>query len=244
MSKNFISIVGVPRSGTTWVWGLFESLPRVHTLTKFPGASESYVYERRGEAGAKKLIEHRLSMLPEHHLLVEKTPHHLMWIDVIKKSFPDSKIVLVTRDAKDVVASLLNSKRFKTNFTDLDFNKALSACIEFAVLAAHHADKISATISYESLSRSPRFALNVLLEQLDLSYSLEEVEQAVSENHGISKSEGNFRKGVVGSHKDELTDREIDLIDSLFTPAGTWKGSGGVIQPYSNPATWPDLMIG
>ena len=44
----------------------------------------------------------------EKHILCEKTPRHLHKIESIKTALPDSKFVVVTRDAKDTVFSMKN----------------------------------------------------------------------------------------------------------------------------------------
>lgn len=144
--------------------------------------------------------------------LVEKTPHHLVFVKNIRSVFPDAHIVLVERDTRDVIASMLYSYFY--NFAD-NFEDA----VDKVSMYNRHIDKNLDTfirIRYEDLSDDTEQALTLLLERLGLEYSDADIATAVEENRGVSKVPVSFRKGVVGSYKTDLTAQQILDIETKF----------------------------
>jgi hypothetical protein len=136
LASSPILIVGAPRSGTTWIQRLLLGDPRCcgsqesHFFVTFgrvlrdfddkaalarPHGLACYwkradlVDELRGlwHRSVRALIERH----PTAEVLVEKTPDHACWLDVIDEILPAARIVHVVRDSRAVCASLLHASR-------------------------------------------------------------------------------------------------------------------------------------
>jgi hypothetical protein len=129
-----IFVVGVARSGTTWVHDALRGHPLVGAVF------ESMLFERltgmggllgdahwgnrpRGVAQlasreevvgeVRRLASELLgrALKPHHRYLVEKTPGHVMMIGEIAEVFPESRFVHVLRDGRDVAVSMRAARR-------------------------------------------------------------------------------------------------------------------------------------
>ena len=134
LAADPIFVVGVPRSGTTWVHDILRAHPLV------AGVFESMLFEplngmggllssahwgdrRRGVAALveqddlvasmRRLAEDVLSrsLQPHHRYLAEKTPSHVMVMPALVQVFPGAKIIHVVRDGRDVVVSTRAARR-------------------------------------------------------------------------------------------------------------------------------------
>jgi hypothetical protein len=202
-----IFIVGIPRSGTTWLWGLFTSLPGITPCIARPGISESAVFLRNTPEEAKKIIDALDGQV------VEKTPHHLAKIPAIRSVYPNAPIVLIERDIRDVIASMRYS-RYASLPWSLD--KAIMHCRRYLSATEASSDLISHRVSYESLAEDTFSAFFILLRDLGLHYSVGEIQHAVTENHRKSKVPKSYRKGVVGSYSTDLTYEELQVVNQTF----------------------------
>jgi hypothetical protein len=129
-----IFVVGAARSGTTWVYDILSSHPKVagayetwlFTMQQGvgnlfgpahfpPGNSglgrsfqrEDVVREVRGFAGS--LLAKSLG--PGHRFLVEKSPSHVMTMPLIQEILPDARFIHVLRDGRDVSVSVRQAAR-------------------------------------------------------------------------------------------------------------------------------------
>jgi hypothetical protein len=125
-----VFVVGIPRSGTTWVYDVLDAHPQVCAVFEsglfdstrgFGGvlsrdgwrwntnsdkhvAPRTYVVDEL-RAFADRVLAHH--MQPHHRYLVEKTPGHVLALPVLVEVFPDAKIVHVVRDGRDVAVSAI-----------------------------------------------------------------------------------------------------------------------------------------
>jgi hypothetical protein len=129
-------IVGAPRSGTTWVQRLLLADPRCcggqesHFFATFGRVLRDFdrkaslerrhglaCYWRRDalveEIAAlwRKTVAGVVAAAPAAVRLVEKTPDHALWLDVIAQVIPGARVVHVVRDSRAVCASLLAASR-------------------------------------------------------------------------------------------------------------------------------------
>lgn len=123
-----VFIVGCPRSGTTWVHAALTHLPGVAC----PGETDVFALLARTRllgsprvnrvaspadldawlGGLWQQVRVRmLAAVPGATRVIEKTPDHVLEMGVIRALVPDARFVLVVRDPREVVASLLHAAR-------------------------------------------------------------------------------------------------------------------------------------
>jgi len=129
-----VFVVGVARSGTSWVQAILRAHPEVNGayetgLFELDGPIASLLDPARWTPGAKGLemlmtrdamvaeVRHLTSRLlarrlgPDDHHLVEKTPTHLFSIPLISEVFPEARFIHVVRDGRDVYVSVRQASR-------------------------------------------------------------------------------------------------------------------------------------
>jgi hypothetical protein len=136
LSAAPIMIVGAPRSGTTWVQRMMLADLRccggqeTHFFATFGRVLRDFddkasldrphglaCYWSRDDLVAaiadlwRRTVADVIHHAPEAVRLVEKTPDHALWLDVIGDVVPDASIVHVVRDSRAVCASLLAAGR-------------------------------------------------------------------------------------------------------------------------------------
>jgi len=174
-------VVGAPRSGTTWVQRLLLADPRCcggqesHFFATFGGVLRDFDYKAsldrphglacywRRDALVeaigdlwRRTVGGVIDAAPEATRLVEKTPDHALWLDVIAEVLPDARIVHVVRDSRAVCASLLAASR--EPWGGRWAPKSLEAAID---VWHRHVEAVAASsgpvhrVHYEDLHREP-----------------------------------------------------------------------------------------
>ena len=121
-----IFIVGVARSGTTWVLDLIGAHPLVAEVmeswmfTKDRGVGALFKQFDQGKEGLTSLVTRpelirevkaltstwlAAALGPTHRFLVEKSPDHIDAMELIAEIYPGSKFIHVIRDGRDVAVS-------------------------------------------------------------------------------------------------------------------------------------------
>jgi len=131
--RSDIFVVGCPRSGTTWVHAVLTNLPDVAStgetdlFTLLHEARKRRAHRANG-TGLQMVISaaelddwlrdlwlrvrtNLLAAVPGSRFIVEKTPRHIVVMDLIRELVPDARFVIVVRDPREVVASLLHASR-------------------------------------------------------------------------------------------------------------------------------------
>jgi len=183
--------------------------------------------------------------------VAEKTPQYTMRLKQLYRLFPEAKVVSITRDPKDVVVSHWFNERRNAYHDNAISLADLDAPItdEFVQYAAKSwADAIlshfcdiestfkgqSHTVKYENLVYDGDKEIAGLLDFLGVDGSAASI--ASCSSHGSFKRNSGgrensnedrtnfYRKGIVGDHKEHLTERQIEMIQSISQNARSLAG--------------------
>lgn len=221
-SRFPVFIVGAPRSGTTWLLSMLEHHPQCLALTpESLGIKASHPTKEtgiflRGLSGSD--IADRYSRLPQDRVPVEKTPGHLLQVGRIKRVFPEARIILLRRNAKDVIWSMVQKNAFWEGSP-----KSLAEAIQLyngyaRAEAAYHG--FDAVVEYEDLWDKPVEVLSCLLAELglDAGHAAELVAQT-REGRALPQAlSGVFRKGSPGEGDTNFTAVDLKFIESNLHP--------------------------
>ena len=166
-----------------------------------------------------------VNKLKPKNYLIEKTPTNIFYIDEIKRVFPESKLISIYRDGRDVVLSdlhhLRRTKKAEQSFEQrvLKWKSAMQADLDFAKKFGTY------LLSYEDLKQNPIDNTRSLLSFLELDFDEELITNMIQnssfEAMSGGRSEGKedtsnfFRKGVVGDWQNAFTEDEIKLFSDL-----------------------------
>jgi hypothetical protein len=159
-NKQFIFIIGAPRSGTTWLHFALASHPEVLSTDAELTVFNMYVkpivsnFEREGKyieqgkwrAGlphlwkrekldnqVKSFITNIYSTLPSvplHKVILDKSPEYSFCVDLIHYYLPEAKFIHIIRDGRDV-ASSWHKSWYKSGFGNSLFSGACIDWIEY-----------------------------------------------------------------------------------------------------------------
>lgn len=114
LDDRLVFVIGSPRSGTTFLAGAIGSLPGFVDLGEVAPvkAAVPQLVELEQEEAARRLrrilaIARRVGLVGAVRA-VEQTPELAHLVDVVRLAFPESRIVHIVRDGRDVVSSLLD----------------------------------------------------------------------------------------------------------------------------------------
>jgi hypothetical protein len=135
---------------------------------------------------------------------IEKTPRHVLHLDVIGETFPDAVFVNVVRDAIDVASSLLGVP-FESSRSVLSYAQRWLESIQAArAYAATHPHRLH-TVVYEALVRAPEAQTRTLCDFVDLPYEtsmLEEFGREARRNVGRGEAwKRDVERGVILDRK-------------------------------------------
>jgi len=229
-SPELVFILGCPRSGTTWMWGLLTSHPDVEPLYRedfFPD-EPSFIDGKRlsCETSAFSRIEslpviHRIflnksSVFPD-KMLVEKTPVHSLFIKNILSIFPQSKFIVMQRNPFAVINSMINSNIHVAS----DAFSAVELFLKYhTALSVFKNDHRFFFVNYDLLLHDPFIHLSSILSFLNLYSNKYILDFIFNENHQSSKVSMMNIDTIkpVGSWKTELSQSDIDYISSKIPP--------------------------
>ena len=268
--NNIVFLVGCPRSGTTWLQRLLSNHPRIrtgqesHIFTHYIGPcirnwqiglNESarggiglscYITEDIFYAELKKLLNGFLnsiiSPLKDDEIFLEKSPSHALYLREIMQFLPESRIIHIIRDPRDVVSSLLAAHRsWGTFWAPGTAASAINLWINHysAVKKSKKYVKPSQffEITYEDLLKNTSYVLNKCFDFLQLDFSIQKIKKSVDSNafttsqksggspialggeiaknkgfQEVQEPNGFLRSGQAGNWKKDLTYREKYVI--------------------------------
>ena len=179
MYENMIFICGCGHSGTTILNKIIGNHKNIHSITQETGLFAQHKQKNKDEDIIKNLesLDKRVELNKK--WMCEKTPGHVYGIDRIFKLIQDPKIIVITRDGRDVVASL--NKRYD------NFDKSVNRWIEdnTAWLNNRYKDSFH-LLRYEDLVKEPQIQLKKICDYLPeeydtnmLNYKKEQVELSI-----------------------------------------------------------------
>ncbi|MDJ1181357.1 sulfotransferase [Roseofilum sp. BLCC_M91] len=156
-------------------------------------------------------------------ILLEKTPQHVRYIDVILNQFPEAKVVEIIRDGRDVCVSY--QARGKTQYWA---NQSTESVIKIWKQAIRNGEKAKAnpeisdriySVRYENLRTSPQEELTKIFDFVGLDYDQAFVDKIIDRTD-ISKiknkgEDQHVRKGSIGEWKTRLSSEDIALWEEL-----------------------------
>ena len=213
---NLSFIVGCPRSGTTWLQRLLLCHPKVHSgqetdlfdmfigpqlkswrsllnyeLSGRPVGLPCYFREHEYLAILRRymleLLEPMIGNLKEGEIFVEKTPSHALFIPEIMEMLPESRIIHILRDPRDVVASLLAaSKSWGKHWAPKDATSAAHMWVQHVQAVQKSSSALPKDkfyeLRYEDLCASTEGVLNNLCQFLGLEWDEAGLKSAIAEN--------------------------------------------------------------
>jgi hypothetical protein len=134
-----------------------------------------------------QLLKPVLERLAPDELFVEKTPSHALFIPEIKQILPETRIIHILRDPRDVVASLLAAGRgWGSDWAPATATAAAHMWVEHVNSVKQATKDLSGAdfceIRYETLWSNTENTLAEVSKFLNLDWSKEEIRRAVERN--------------------------------------------------------------
>lgn len=214
VTSNAVFVVGIPRSGTTWLLSILEHHPDCRAVTADMLGIK--VAQPKKETGlfvrgfSDEEIVRRWAKLPRDKLLVEKTPVHIRCTARIRRLL-GAKILLIRRNPLDVLNSMLKPNVFWKE-SPKTLKQALAEYKKFDVLL----DKIAPDIfvRYEDFWSDPHGTANSVYAELGLSLAHT---QAIVERTRFGRSlperlKTVFDEGTSGQGRRNFSDADLEVI--------------------------------
>lgn len=261
LPENFIWIFGTGRSGSTWIAKMMRDL-RGYSLWNEPLVGHMFgtLYHERGErlqessqfllGGEKEswlppvreyLLSAATAKYPHHagedrRYLVVKEPHGSIGADIISEALPESRMVVLLRDPRDVMSSKLDAHRpgnwaKKGNlYEDLDGDEtkyviskshAFLGDMKNAFRGYDRHPGPKAVIRYEDFRAEPEVHLKKLLSELDLPFREADIPSSIQNNSWEKipeeeKGPGKIRrKASPGGWREDLTPEQARSIEGV-----------------------------
>ncbi|OZH51996.1 hypothetical protein AFK68_27205 [Hydrocoleum sp. CS-953] len=159
----------------------------------------------------------------EKQIILEKTPLHIHYIDVILRQFPEAKSIEIIRDGRDVcvcyqaLAKTQSWARQSTTSVIKTWKKAIEAG-EKAKADPEISDRIY-SVCYEKLRSYPQEELSKIFDFIGLEYDqalVDSITDVNDINKVKNKGEGKLaRKGSIGEWQTRLSQQDVTLWQEL-----------------------------
>jgi hypothetical protein len=257
---NMVFIVGCPRSGTTWLQSLVRSNPMVHSgpeshvfqwylgpllrkwnseLVDRDTGMGNYLQEEEFQSILRRFMLQILapmaSKLKDGELFVDKTPGNGIFMKEISELLPESKVVHMLRDGRDVTASLMDaSKGWAKAWAPNDCSGAAKMWVK-SVTAVHNSAKtyhaeLFHEVRYEALWTDPQRTLGDLIRFLGLDWDEQNMRDAIRRNDARSPSGQRTNLDQGGAYAEKGA-QQVNHNDFIKKPApGRWKSDLSLID--------------
>ena len=256
---NLVFIVGSPRSGTTWLQRLLACHPMIRTGQESHVFSINIgpqlrdwrrlaAAENRGGVGLAcyfteeefmavlreymlKLLSPMIAPLRDGQLFLEKTPGHADYVREIVELLPESRIIHLVRDLRDVVASSkAASQSWGRSWAPGSMKDAVTMW-RASVTAVQEAKKYLGPaqlleLRYEDLLKQPLPGLRACAKFLRLAWDDAAMRQAIEVNEATRarKSGGGAPIPLGGLVAQRVGTQVVEPVDFIRKAAsGTWK---------------------
>ena len=260
MKKAFI--IAFPRSGTSWLQGLLATLPEIATVREThladgylkrlvdlwylehqdlaPDGLKAILTEAEFfgclQAFSDRIFAKILEFNPSAEIVLEKTPDHLSFVELLNDLYPDAYFIHVIRDPRAVVASHLALKEEEWSWlephqTHVDVAEKWVKAIDKRDRAAKLLQDRFLEVRYEDMKTDLDLVLLNITNFLGLNYTEEQLNQLVPQvsARDLDRTKANFpiqnpfydtrtnffRRGEIDSWKQELTTEQITEIETV-----------------------------
>jgi len=159
----------------------------------------------------------------ENNILLEKTPQHFRYIDVILNQFPEAKSIEIIRDGRDVCVSyqarakMASWAKQSTNGIAKTWKIAIEK-VEISKANPKISDRIY-SVRYENLRTHPQEELSKIFNFIGLDYDqtlIDEIIDATDISKVKNKGEGkHIRQGSIGEWQTRLSPEDIAIFQEL-----------------------------
>jgi len=268
--ENIIWILGYARTGSTWLASMMEELEG-HTIWREPYGGElfgrlyydwlgekhfetkHFILGRRSKKSWLKSVRSfvlneasvRFPGVADEGYLVIREPNGSIGAPLLMEALPESRMILLVRDPRDVIASALDSAKkgswlYKRRIEEgagraITFDMATEALVERTATMylqnvgnskeayeAHKGPKI--LVKYEELRADTLETMRHIYSALGIKVDEEELARAV-ERHAWEnvpeeqKGEGKFhRKAKPGGWKEDLVEEQARMVEEITAP--------------------------
>lgn len=211
-----IHVCGCGHSGTSILTRLIGAHPRIHAIPGESGVAKKQSYRRYRQALEGFWADTAAAAAD---IWVEKTPKHVRHLAFILNAAPSSRIVLISRDPRDCVASL--KRRYGR------FGKALRRWRHDngRVLRWRAHPQVS-LLRYEDLVQDPQATLEELMPRLGMAFDpsqLQYHQQQVSWYSGEGDGHGDLAAGAGATDSQPSEHRQLrnqQINQPLFNASG------------------------
>ena len=152
-------------------------------------------------------------------ILLEKTPRHIYYIDLILADFPEAKVIEIIRDGRDVCASFQSYAKTQkwTRQSTAEIISIWQSSIKSGEKFRNDSsvsDRFT-SVRYESLKQNTNAELTRLFDYIGLDHNSEMVDSIIDscdirnvKNRGEGK---HINKGIVGRWRESLSENDIAL---------------------------------
>lgn len=155
-----VFIMGVPRSGTSWLWSLIASHDNAVPFAR-EGTTESNLFFRHKPEEARRLLK---ASDYQNRLIVEKTPDHILRYHTIKAVVPEAKFIFITRNDKDTIESIKNYDKIKAYPTPEQYHDVRKNTLKTIIAQT----KSPFVVKYEELRANTEIEVKRILKYVDL----------------------------------------------------------------------------
>ncbi|WP_141137906.1 sulfotransferase family protein [Actibacterium lipolyticum] len=217
-----IFVVGCGHSGTSLLASILGRSDKLLMV----GYESGVFFPKKSLMTAKEVVRSWVNLARQFGLsgFVEKTPKHLHCIDRILKVVPNARIVVITRDGRDVMASFMSrgmSPEFAVERWCQDNQKVLALDGHASIIKTR----------YEDIVADPTAELQRLCDALGLEFS-DEMITGTGSGYGWIK-DGNMAKRAAetskpiydsrGKWKQALTSEHLEIF---------WKEASGIMSAF------------